>query len=59
VGHVVRIEEGKTSKKVVNDQFHNTKSAGKPRKIWEDVFQSDALQVLGVRGWRRQAEYVK
>jgi hypothetical protein len=28
---------------------------GKPRNRWEDVIQKDALQLLGIRGWRRRA----
>ena len=26
---------------------------GRPRTRWADVIQSDALQLLGIRGWRR------
>ena len=26
-----------------------------PRTRWEDVFQRDELQILGIRGWRRRA----
>jgi len=29
---------------------------GRPRTRWADVVQRDALQLLGVRGWRRRAE---
>jgi len=28
---------------------------GRPRTIWADVVQRDALQLLGTRGWRRRA----
>jgi hypothetical protein len=28
----------------------------RPRTRWADVVQRDALQLLGVRGWRRRAE---
>jgi len=28
---------------------------GRPRTKWADVVQRDALQLLGVRGWRRRA----
>jgi hypothetical protein len=27
----------------------------RPRTRWADVVQSDALQMLGIRGWRRRA----
>jgi len=29
---------------------------GRPRTRWTDVVQKDALQLLGIRGWRRRAE---
>ena len=29
---------------------------GRPRTRWTDVVQRDALQLLGIRGWRRRAE---
>jgi len=29
---------------------------GRPRTRWVDVVQRDALQLLGIRGWRRRAE---
>jgi len=32
------------------------KGVGRPRTRWADVVQSDALQLLGIRGWRRRAE---
>jgi len=32
------------------------KPVGRPRTRWADVVQRDALQLLGVRGWRRRAE---
>jgi len=28
---------------------------GRPRTRWADVVQRDALQLLGIRGWRRIA----
>jgi hypothetical protein len=28
---------------------------GRSRIIWADVVQRDALQLLGIRGWRRRA----
>jgi len=34
----------------------STRPVGRPRTRWADVVQRDALQLLGVRGWRRTAE---
>jgi len=28
---------------------------GRPRTRWADVVQRDALQILGIRGWRKRA----
>jgi hypothetical protein len=35
--------------------FHTTRPVGRPRTRWEVVVQRDALQLLGIRGWRRRA----
>jgi hypothetical protein len=50
-------KNGRTNdpKKIINGKCHNTKAVGRPRTRWEDVVQSDALQVLRIRGGRRQA----
>jgi len=29
---------------------------GRPRNRWTDVVQRDALQLLGIRGWKRRAK---
>ena len=55
-GHVIRMEEERIPKKVLNGTFHYTRPVGRPRTRWADVVQRDALQLLGVRGWRRRAE---
>jgi hypothetical protein len=45
----------KDSEKVLNRNFHTTRPVGRPRTRWVNVVQRDALQLLGVRGWRRRA----
>jgi hypothetical protein len=54
-GHIIRIEEERIPKKVLNGNFHTTRAVGRPRTRWADVVQMDALQLLGTRGWRRRA----
>jgi hypothetical protein len=49
-GHVIRMEEERVPKKVLNGTFYNTRPVGRPRTRWADVVQRDALQLLGVRG---------
>ena len=55
-GHIVRMEEERTPKKVLNGNFYTTRPVGRPRTKWADVVQKDALQLLGIRGWRRRTE---
>jgi hypothetical protein len=54
-GHIRRIEKERIPKKFLNGNFHTTRTVGRPRNRWADVVQSDALQLLGIRGWRRRA----
>ena len=52
-GHIIRMEEERIPKKVLNWNFYTTRRVGRPRIGWVDVVQRDALQLLGIRGWRR------
>ena len=54
--YVVRMEEERIPKKVLNGKFYTTRPLGIPRNKWADVVQRDALQLLGVRGWGRRGE---
>jgi hypothetical protein len=54
-GHIIRMEEEKIPKKVLNGNIHTTRPVGRPRIRWADVVQRDALQLLGIKGWRRRA----
>ena len=53
--HVIRIEEGRVPRKVLNGKFYNTRPVGEPKARWEDAVQRDTRELLGARGWRRQA----
>jgi len=55
-GHIIRMKEERIPKKVLNGNFHTTRPVGRPRTRWADVVQRNALQMLGIRGWRRRAE---
>jgi hypothetical protein len=44
---------------VLKEAFHNTRLVGRPRTRWVDVVQRDALQLLGIRGWRRTENRVE
>jgi len=47
-GHIIRVEEERIPTKVLNEKLHSRSSVGKPRTRWEDVGQTDSLQVLGI-----------
>jgi len=55
-GHIIRMEEERIPKKVLNGNFHTKRPVGRSRSRWADVVQRDALRLLGIRGWRRRAE---
>ena len=50
------MEEERITKKVLYGNLCTTRPMGRPRTRWADVVQRDALQLLGVRGWRGRAE---
>jgi len=54
-GHIIRMEEERVPKEVLNGNFHTTRPVGRPRTRWADVVQRDSLQLLRIRGWRRRA----
>ena len=55
-GHIIRTEEERILKNVLNGNFYTTRPVGRPRTRWVGVVQRDALQLLEIRGWRRRAE---
>jgi hypothetical protein len=52
-GQLIRMEEERIPNKVLNGNFYTTRPVGRPRTRWADMVQRDALQLLGIRGWRR------
>jgi len=46
----------KDSEKGFKRKLLHHKPVGRPRNRWADVVQRDALQLLGIRRWRRSAE---
>jgi hypothetical protein len=56
-GHIIRIEEQRIPKRVLNRNLHTPRPVGRPRTKWVDVVQRDALQLLGIHGWRSKAAY--
>lgn len=54
--HIIRMEEEMIPKKVRNGKLN---SLGKPRTRWKDDVQRDALLILVIRGWTRQAGHTE
>jgi hypothetical protein len=46
------MEEERIPKRGLNGNFYTARPVGNPRTRWADVVQRDALQLLGIRGWR-------
>jgi len=55
-GYIKRMEEKRIPEKVLNGSFNTTRSVGRPRTRWADVVHRDAIQLVGIREWRRRAE---
>ena len=47
-----RMDEERIPKKVSNGKFYTARPVGRPRNRWADVVQRDALELLGIKGWR-------
>jgi hypothetical protein len=54
-GHVQRMPETRSVKKVFLGKPDWRRRRGRPRKRWLDELEED-LRKLGVKGWRRKAE---
>jgi hypothetical protein len=54
-GHIIRMEEERIPKKILNGNFHTTRPEERPRTRWTDMVQRDGLQLLEIRGWRRRS----
>jgi hypothetical protein len=54
-GNIVRVEEQRIPKKVLNGNFNIVRPVGRPRTRRTDVVQRDARQLLGIRRWRSKA----
>jgi hypothetical protein len=42
------MKDERIPKKILNGKLYNTRPVGKPRTRWEDVFQRDISQILGI-----------
>jgi hypothetical protein len=52
LGHVMRIDEKRTPKRILEWKPIGKRLRGRPRKRWiEDI--KDDIQIMGIRGWRK------
>ncbi|PSN36364.1 hypothetical protein C0J52_22873, partial [Blattella germanica] len=55
IGHVSRMDGGRSIKKIFEGKFEGRRDRGRPRLRWRDCVERD-LCSLGVRNWRRKTE---
>jgi hypothetical protein len=55
LGHVMRMNDQRTPKRILVWKLIGTRTKGKPRKKWIADIEED-IQIMGVRRWRKQCE---
>jgi hypothetical protein len=55
LGHVMRMDDKRTPKRILQWKPIGTRTSRRPRKRWIADIQED-LQIMGVRRWRKQCE---
>jgi hypothetical protein len=55
-GHLVRMNNDRTIKKIFNTKPDGVRSAGRPKLRWEDGVDQN-IRILGVTNWKKVALY--
>ena len=55
IGHIERMSENRTSRKIYKASMTGRRKQGRPRKRWKDEVEED-LRMIKVRGWRDKAK---
>src|SRR5436190_23604898 len=58
LGHVERLAEERTAKKIMNWKQDGKKKRGRPKKRWLDEVEKD-LEKLGIKNWKTKARNKK
>jgi hypothetical protein len=53
-GHLVRMNDDRTLKKIFNTRPDGARSVGRPQLRWEDGVDQD-MRILGVKNWKNVA----
>jgi hypothetical protein len=52
LGHVIRMDEKRTAKRILEWKPIGRRIRGRPRKRWIVDIEED-IQIMGIRGWRK------
>jgi hypothetical protein len=55
LGHVMRMDDKRTLKRVLEWKPIGVRIKGRPRKRWNEGIEGD-LQIMGIRRWRKQCK---
>jgi len=55
LGHVMRMDEKRTPKRILDWGHIGTRIRGRPRKRWIAYIEEN-MQIMGIRGWRNQCK---
>jgi hypothetical protein len=55
LGHVMRMDDKRTPKRVLEWKHIGMRISGRPRKRWIEGIEED-LQIMGIRRWRKQCK---